>query len=490
VRPITPSATAHPSLRTLPASCWTQRLPRAPLDAAAEPLIEPPIRALFFAHCGMCIVCRAQTAGRGPLPLCILVYCRDASLSKASQAKPGQASNSDNLSLGARTVTRGDGRASSSDDAPSPGRESTRTGSDEPFVQVRNVTGELAPRQSEPLAKQPGLPGPAMRDTTPAYKPSAHSHIHAPLARKRKQRKVNGNQVNLKPNSEEPDPGTGSGTSIGSGCGTADAEHSSYRSSSTMNDRFASSLALPGDKTGTPRAAEPSAVKLCQEQACVCRRGVASRWLPGKTAGPPRYCIKCRKQAKAISAVPPPSRAALARKCACGRSQPSFGLPGPTGKVPRWCALCPERPEDAVDVVSKRCVCGRSKPSLGLYGEERRAARWCAQCPTKPPNAVDIVNKRCECRASLPSLGLPGESRRLARWCSQCPSKPPEAVNIINKKCECKRSRPRFGLPGDASKDARWCASCPERPGEAVDIVKKRKRPATNSVGPGFDGFR
>mmetsp|Transcript_14106 Transcript_14106/g.36207 ORF Transcript_14106/g.36207 Transcript_14106/m.36207 type:complete len:402 (-) Transcript_14106:226-1431(-) len=368
-----------------------------------------------------------------------------------------------------------DERPSSNEGQPIPGEASTRTGSDEPSnADGDNLLGRSERSEGEPLAKQARVPTPYDSHLGSRY--YAASPALGPLAAKRKRGKVPQGLARAEPTSYEDGAGAvGSG-----GSGVADAEHNSCKSSSSAEDRFAAVFKSSGDRTEAENYAEPPAVNQCPNLACQCNRGVASLWLPGETTGAPRYCIKCRRKAVCTA----PLSRALARKCVCGRSQPSFGLLGPDGKVPKWCAMCPERPSEAVDVVSKRCLCGRSKPSLGLPGEERRAARWCAHCPTKPSDAVDIVNKRCECRASLPSLGLPGESRKCARWCSQCPSKPPEAVNVINKKCECKRSRPRFALLGSASKDARWCANCPGKPDDAMDIVKRKRMHAAPVAKP------
>jgi hypothetical protein len=125
------------------------------------------------------------------------------------------------------------------------------------------------------------------------------------------------------------------------------------------------------------------------------------------------------------------------KRCACGKAQPSFGPQGGAPKDARWCARCPEKPEDAVDVVSKRCACGRTQPCLGPEGGAPKDARWCARCPEKPADAVDVVSKRCACGRARPCLGPQGGTPKDARWCARCPEKPEDAVDVVHLNYMC-----------------------------------------------------
>uniref|UniRef100_A0A7S1SYV5 Uncharacterized protein n=1 Tax=Tetraselmis chuii TaxID=63592 RepID=A0A7S1SYV5_9CHLO len=437
----------------------------------------------------MCLLCRAQARSRETsLPLCMMVYGRQAMLHHSHSTGPPQQCQADLwLSPDYRTMKP---RATLGDKRPNQQQFFTLPRSvyaeDDESDDVRPLKAPRLERDDRPRHyRQPVI----TQDFSVRHALLSTPRVMTPAVKRWKEQSLHEPSVySTHPESEdtradlETDSGGCGGSGNGSGSGGGTVGNGSSKSSSSFNDvlgqegsiRLSDKPKLSSDSAGPSDSAAQVAVD--QFQACQCGAGSASLWLPGKHEGPPKYCPKCRKKAVSVATLPLPHLSN--RKCVCGRSQPSFGVPGPEGRVPKWCAQCPAKPANAIDVVSKRCLCGRSKPSLGLNGEERRAARWCAQCPTKAAEAVDIVNKRCECRASLPSLGLPGEERRFARWCARCPSKPDNAVNVINKRCECRANRPRYGLTGDKPKDARWCSLCPTRPTTAVDVIKQKRSSA------------
>ncbi|ABU44320.1 hypothetical protein PBCVNY2B_891L [Paramecium bursaria Chlorella virus NY2B] len=162
----------------------------------------------------------------------------------------------------------------------------------------------------------------------------------------------------------------------------------------------------------------------------------------------PTWCSKCPdKPGNAINIV--------SKKCKCGKSQPYFGLPG---QKAQWCSGC--KSDEAIDVKNKKCKCGKSQPYFGIPGEK---AQWCSGC--KPDDAIDVVNKKCKCGNGYPIYGLPDEK---ALWCSKCKSN--DAINVVSKKCPCENGYPIYGIPGD--KTPTWCKNC--KPGDAINVASKK----------------
>ncbi|ABT15176.1 hypothetical protein NY2A_B777L [Paramecium bursaria Chlorella virus NY2A] len=148
----------------------------------------------------------------------------------------------------------------------------------------------------------------------------------------------------------------------------------------------------------------------------------------------------------------------MPRKCTCDKKRQSlYGRPGDSR--PTWCSKCPDKPDDAINVVSKKCMCGNGCPIYGFSGQK---AQWCFEC--KPDDAINVVSKKCTCGKRQPIYGFSGEK---AQWCSDC--KPDEAIDVKNKKCLCGKHHPTFGLPGEK---AEFCSEC--KPYDATDVVHKK----------------
>ena len=67
--------------------------------------------------------------------------------------------------------------------------------------------------------------------------------------------------------------------------------------------------------------------------------------------------------------------------------------------VPLWpprprCYKCPNRPDEAIRIVSRTCQCGMRQPTYAFPGQSRKEARWCPNCPDKPAEAIDVAKKR------------------------------------------------------------------------------------------------
>jgi hypothetical protein len=88
----------------------------------------------------------------------------------------------------------------------------------------------------------------------------------------------------------------------------------------------------------------------------------------------------------------------------------------------------------------KKCKCGKYA-SCNIPGET--TPKWCKTCPDKPPNAINVITKKCGCeKQRVPNFNMPGETIRL--YCVSC--KPEGAINVKAKMCECGKSQPRFNL--------------------------------------------
>ncbi len=190
---------------------------------------------------------------------------------------------------------------------------------------------------------------------------------------------------------------------------------------------------------------------------CECGTSIPSYNITGQKRG--KWCGRCPNK-------PPNAINVVSRRCECGISQPSLNIAGQ--KQGKWCSHCPDKPPNAIDVVSRKCECGISKPALNIIGEKQ--GKWCSSCPNKSPNAINVVNRKCECGKSQPSLNIIGEKQ--GKWCSHCPNKAPNAVDVINRKCECGTSRPLYNITGQ--KQAKWCSHCPNKPPNAINVVTRK----------------
>jgi hypothetical protein len=147
----------------------------------------------------------------------------------------------------------------------------------------------------------------------------------------------------------------------------------------------------------------------------------------------------------------------------------------PGDKKARWCLNCPDKPKEAINIVSERCACGLAQPSFGLPGQSR--AKWCKSCPEKPENSVNVKCKKCACGRTQPYLGLPGDK---ARWCKNCPDKPEEARYVQGKFCLVENCYTRVG-----DKYRGYCAPCfalafPEEP--IARSYKTKEREVVQSI--------
>jgi len=190
----------------------------------------------------------------------------------------------------------------------------------------------------------------------------------------------------------------------------------------------------------------------------VCSCGIRPCFnLEGESIG--KWCFNCPNK-------PPEALDVLSKKCECGKAQPSFNLKGET--IGKWCFNCPNKPTNAVDVKHDVCECGKARPNFNLEGES--IGKWCFNCPNKPPEALDVLSKKCECGKAQPNFNLKGET--IGKWCFNCPNKPTNAVDVKHKLCPCGKARPNFNLEGETV--GIWCFNCPNKAANAVDVLSKK----------------
>ena len=208
----------------------------------------------------------------------------------------------------------------------------------------------------------------------------------------------------------------------------------------------------------------------------IARRCIAKRWrivcscpkhsLPYFGRQNDEYAQWC----KACPDKPKEAINILSPSCQCTKGkQPIYGLRG--DKRPTWCSVCPNKPDNAYNIACATCPCSLARqPYFALSTDS--PPMWCSQCPDKPDNTINVVHKRCPCpRKKLATFGI--EKGGTGVWCAYCPTKPNSAVSINSPTCECPLAkRPSFGIEADGI--PLWCRKCPMKSNQAVNVITPR----------------